>query len=95
MRVPPDVLYVQALASPLTVNTMPEATLKAFADHGALNSPVTSALNDWDEQLSLFCKAGVDIDALGEQLQSEGAESFDKSWKELLEAIDKKSEDLK
>ena len=90
-----DVLYVRALASPLTVNTMPEATLKAFADHGALNSPVISALSDWDEQLSLFEKAGVDIDALGEQLQSEGAESFDKSWQELLQSIDKKSKDLK
>jgi transaldolase len=87
-----DVLYIQALASPLTVNTMPEATLKAFADHGAMNKPVSSALTNWDEQLKAFAKSDIDIDALGEQLQSEGAESFDKSWKELLEAIAAKSE---
>jgi transaldolase len=90
-----DVLYVQSLASPLTVNTMPEDTLKAFADHGKLNEPVTAALTNWREQLEHLEQAGIKVDVLGEQLQSEGANSFDKSWKELMTAIATKSSDLK
>jgi transaldolase len=76
-----DILYVKALASPYTVNTMPEETLKAFQDHGALNDPVTKQLDGWEQQLSEFSAAGIDVAALGAQLQSEGAESCVKSWK--------------
>ena len=90
-----DQLYIQALASPLTINTMPEATLKAFADHGELNKPVTAALTNWQEQLQAFEKSGVDINKLGEQLQSEGAKSFDKSWNELLTVIAQKCDSVK
>ncbi len=90
-----DVLYVQSLASPLTVNTMPENTLKAFADHGKLNEPATAALKNWREQLDQLEEAGIKVSDLGEQLQSEGAKSFDKSWKELMNAIATKSSTLK
>ncbi len=90
-----DILYVNALASPYTVNTMPEGTLKAFGEHGKLNDPVSVELQNWQEQLKAFKDAGVDVDALGDQLQSEGADSFNKSWKELMEVIASKSDALK
>jgi transaldolase len=87
-----DTLYVQALAAPFTVNTMPEATLKAFADHGTVGEslPVHA-----DVGLNKFAKAGIDTDTLGSQLQEEGAASFVKSWKDLIECIASKSKTLK
>jgi transaldolase len=87
-----DTLYVQALAAPFTVNTMPEATLKAFADHGTVGEslPVRA-----DVGLNKFAKAGIDTDTLGSQLQEEGAASFVKSWKDLIECIASKSKTLK
>lgn len=90
-----DVLYVQSLASPLTVNTMPEDTLKAFGEHGTLHDPPNAALAGWREQLDDLEKVGIKVDDLGEQLQSEGANSFDKSWKELMTVIDTKCAALK
>jgi transaldolase len=86
-----DVLYVKALAAPFTVNTMPEGTLKALADHGELGTILPADGGDCEEVLAQFVKAGVDIDALAAQLQDEGAKSFVKSWNELLEVIDSKS----
>ena len=90
-----DVLYVKGLAAPFTVNTMPEVTLKALADHGDLGPALPADGGDCEEVLAQFAKAGIDIDALAAQLQDDGAESFDKSWNELLAVIDSKSSALK
>src|SRR6188508_1669013 len=79
-----DVLYVKALAAPFTVNTMPEATLRALADHGELGSIMSADGGNFEAVLSQFGKAGIDIGALGTQLQTEGAKSFVKSWSELM-----------
>ena len=86
-----DVLYVKALAAPLTVNTMPEETLKALADHGELAAILPSDGGDCEEVLAEFAKVGVDIDALATRLQDEGAASFVKSWNELMAVIASKS----
>jgi transaldolase len=86
----PDTLYVQALAAPDTIDTMPEKTLRAFADHGELHGPMREDGGDCEATLAQFGKAGIDIDALATQLQKEGAASFVKSWKELLDRIDDK-----
>jgi len=90
-----DVLYIKALASPFTVNTMPEGTLKAFADHGELGAVLPADGGECEEVLTRFAKAGIDVDALANQLQDEGAKSFVKSWNELLAVIDSKSAALK
>jgi transaldolase len=86
-----DILYVKALAAPLTVNTMPEGTLKAFADHGEIGPLIGADGGDCEEVLARFGKAGIDIDALASKLQSEGAASFVKSWNELMGVIASKS----
>ena len=86
-----DVLYVKALASPFTVNTMPEQTLKALADHDELGDILAADGGDCEEVLAEFAKAGVDIDALATRLQDEGAASFVKSWDELMAVITSKS----
>jgi len=90
-----DILYVHALAAPLTVNTMPEGTLKALADHGEIGDTLPVRAADSDEVLARFAKAGIDTDALGSQLLDEGAKSFVQSWNELMEVIASKSETLK
>jgi transaldolase len=90
-----DVLYLQALAAPFTINTVPEATLVAFADHGRGSDLMPPDAGDCEEVLDRFRRAGIDIDALATQLQREGAEAFDKSWSDLLECIATKSEALK
>ncbi|HEX6031080.1 MAG TPA: transaldolase [Tepidiformaceae bacterium] len=89
-----DVLYVRALAAPFTVNTMPEGTLKAMADHGALGEMLPADGGDSEDVLAKFAKAGVDADALAAQLQDEGAKSFVASWRELMGVIAAKSADL-
>ena len=86
-----DTLYVEALAAPLTVDTMPEATLKAFADHGRVGAPAPADGGDCEAVLARFRAAGVDLDALAARLQSEGADSFVASWKELMGVIGSKS----
>jgi transaldolase len=88
-------LYIKALAAPDTVNTMPEGTLKAFADHGEIDGVMPVDGGDCEQVLQQFAKAGIDIDALGEQLQSEGAKSFVNSWNELMGVIESKSAVLK
>jgi transaldolase len=90
-----DVLYIKALAAPFTVNTMPEGTLNALADHGELGSVLPADGGDCEEVLAQFAKAGIDVDALASQLQDEGAKSFVSSWNELLAVIDSKSAALK
>ena len=82
-----DVLYVKALAAPFTVNTMPEATLKALADHGEVGALLPADGGDCEEVLAQFGKAGVDVDTLAARLQDEGAKSFVKSWNELMAVI--------
>jgi transaldolase len=86
-----DVLYIKALAAPLTVNTMPEGTLKAFADHGEVSGILPADGGDCEAVFGEFAKAGVDINALAPKLQDEGAASFVKSWNELMEVIVSKS----
>jgi transaldolase len=90
-----DILYIKALAAPLTVNTMPEGTLKALADHGELGAMLPADGGDCEEVLAQFARAGIDVDALSAQLQDEGAKSFVKSWNELMGVITSKSAALK
>src|SRR5271157_5655953 len=90
-----DVLYIKALAAPFTVNTMPEGTLKALADHGELATILQSDGGDCEEVLAQFAKADIDVDALATQLQDEGAKSFVKSWNDLLAVIASKRAALK
>lgn len=86
-----DMLYVKALAAPFTVNTMPEATLLAVADHGEVGDPLAPDGGDCEAVLAEFARAGIDVDALAMQLQNEGAASFVKSWKDLMACIEAKS----
>jgi transaldolase len=85
-----DVLYVKALAAPFTVNTMPEGTLKALADHGEVSTIMSADGGDCEAVLDRFAKAGVDVLALAAQLQEEGAKAFVTSWNELLGVITSK-----
>lgn len=89
-----DTLYVEALAAPFTVNTMPEGTLKAFADHGRAGAPVPADGGDCEAVLAAIRKAGIDLEALAAKLQSDGAAAFVKSWHELLGQIASKSASL-
>ncbi len=82
-----DVLYVKALAAPFTVNTMPEGTLKALADHGELGGELPADGGDSEDALARFATAGINIDALAARLQEEGAKSFVTSWNELTAVI--------
>jgi len=86
-----DTLYIEQLAAPFTVNTMPEGTLKAFADHGQAATAVPADGGDCEAVLAAVRKAGVDLEALAAKLQADGAASFVKSWHELLGVIASKS----
>jgi transaldolase len=90
-----DTLYLEALAAPDTVNTIPEKTLLAFADHGEVNGALPVDGGDAEEVLAEFNRLGVDYSALAAQLQREGTESFDKSWQDLMDCIAAKSVSLK
>jgi transaldolase len=90
-----DTLYIESLAAPLTVNTMPEATLKAFADHGKVGSTIPASGGESERVLNEFANAGVDVDALAAELQEQGADSFAKSWNDLLKVISSKSAALR
>ena len=79
-----DTLYVEALAAPDTINTMPDKTLLAFADHGQLKSVLSSDGGDAEQVIDSFARAGIDVAALAGQLQREGAQSFDASWQDLM-----------
>jgi len=82
-----DTLYIEGFASPFTVNTMPEPTLKAFADHGEVGDPVPADGGDAEETLARFAAAGIDVGALAARLQEEGKVAFVESWDELLKSI--------
>jgi transaldolase len=86
-----DILYVKALAAPFTVNTMPEGTLKALAEHSDLGSIIPPDGGDCEELLAQFAQVGIDIDALAARLQDEGAKSFVKSWNDLMEVLTSKT----
>ena len=86
-----DVLYVQALAAPFTINTMPEDTLRALAEHGEASSSLPPDGGDSEDVLSRFCAAGVHLDQLGDRLQDQGAASFVQSWQDLLQCIDSRT----
>jgi transaldolase len=86
-----DILYIKALAAPFTVNTMPEGTLKALAEHSDLGALLPADGGDCEEVLAQFAAAGIDVDALAIQLQGEGAKSFIQSWNELMAVIASKS----
>ncbi len=90
-----DVLYIKALAAPFTVNTMPEGTLKALAEHNEIGTIIPADGGDCEQVLAEFAKAGIDVDALAAQLQEEGAKSFVKSWNDLMAVINSKSAVLK
>ncbi len=89
-----DVLYIKALAAPRTVNTMPEGTLKALADHGELGELLPADGGDGEAVLARFASAGIDVDALAARLQDEGAKSFVSSWNDLMTVITGKRDAL-
>lgn len=90
----PDTLYISGLIAPNTVNTMPEKTLLAFANHGTTRETLPRDGGDAAAVIQAHAKAGIDITALAAQLQTDGAKGFVKSWRELLDAIDAKSKTL-
>jgi transaldolase len=85
-----DTLYITALAAPDTIDTMPEKTLLALADHGQLNGVMPEDGGDADATVAKITAAGVDIDALALKLQQDGAQAFVKSWHQLLERLSDK-----
>jgi len=91
----PDVLYIEALAAPDTINTIPDKTLLAFADHGAIGDLMPADGGDAEEVIARFVEAGIDDDQLAADLQREGAESFVKAWRDLLDCIALKGAALK
>ena len=90
-----DVLYVKSLAAPHSVNTIPEKTLLALADHGEIGAMLPHDGGDAEEVLDRFTQAGVDLDALAADLQRDGAAAFVKSWDDLLACLLEKSATLK
>ena len=90
----PETLYIEALAAPDTIDTIPEKTLRAFADHGELKGVMAEDGGDAEAVLASFAKAGIDTDALARELQRDGAQAFVKSWEELMTRIADKSDAL-
>jgi transaldolase len=83
----PDTLYVNAFAAPDTINTLPEKTLRAFAEHGKLDDVMAVDGGDAEATIAKIVQAGVDVDGLAEKLQEEGAQAFVKSWQQLMQRI--------
>ena len=90
-----DVLYIEALAAPDTINTIPDKTLLAFADHGVPGELLPSDGDDAEKVIAGFVEAGIDDGQVAAELQREGAEAFVKSWKDLIDRIDMKAATLK
>ena len=86
-----DILYIRTLVAPYTINTMPEETLLAFAEHGELETILSTHSGDADSVIAAFEKAGFGYDQLANKLQKDGADSFVKSWNDLLATIESKS----
>jgi transaldolase len=91
----PDDLYLHCLGAPFTINTIPEATLRAFFDHGHVGKPMPLDGGDADAVLAQHADAGIDVDALAAKLQADGATSFVDSWNDLMALIDKQSAALR
>src|SRR5512132_3697786 len=89
-----DTLYIDAFAAPDTINTMPDKTLLAFADHGTVGEPLPADGGDGEEVMQAHRDVGIDTDELALRLQKEGAEAFVKSWTDLLDTIKSESERL-
>jgi len=89
-----DTLYVEALAAPDTINTMPEKTLLAFAEHGRIDGMLTDDGGDSEAEIQRFQSKGIDIEALAVQLQRDGAKQFAQSWNELMQRIAEKGHAL-
>lgn len=89
-----DLLYVSALVAPFTINTMPEATLRALADHGQFGDPLPSDGGDARQLLAAYAELGIDHHALADRLQQDGAEAFARSWTSLLASIAAKQDAL-
>jgi transaldolase len=85
----PDTLYVHCLGAPFTINTIPEATLRAFYEHGHAGTPMPTDGGDAEATLAAHAAAGIDVDALAASLQADGASSFVDSWNDLLDVIDR------
>jgi transaldolase len=83
--------YIKELAAPFTINTMPEKTLKAFAEHGEVNEILPVDGGDCHAVLAQFAAVGVEVEALASKLQEDGAGSFVKSWNEPIAVIDSES----
>jgi transaldolase len=81
-------MYIDGLRAPHTINTMPESTLRAFADHGQVGEPIAADGGDAEATLAQFEAAGIDVGALAATLQTDGARSFVESWEDLLSRID-------
>jgi transaldolase len=91
----PDTLYVDELIGPDTVNTLPEATIEAFSDHGNLARRVDADLDQAQAAWSELAAVGVDVDDVGDTLEREGVASFQKSFDELLGALEAKATELR
>ena len=91
----PDTYYIHALASEQTINTMPEKTLLAFGEHGTVGDRLPADGGDAEDVLARIAAAGIDVDALGWTLQTEGADAFVKSWDDLLACIGSKSDQVR
>ncbi len=90
-----DTLYVGSLAAPFTIDTMPEPTLRAFADHGEVSEALKPDGGDCETVLGRFANGGIDLDALATRLQEEGAASFVKSWNDLMDCVASKRAQMK
>src|SRR5262245_46080485 len=87
----PDDLYLACLGAPFTINTIPEATLRAYHDHGHVGIAMPTDGGDADETLAAHAAAGIDVDALAAKLQTDAATSFVESWNDLMSIIDTQS----
>jgi transaldolase len=91
----PDTIYVDELIGPDTVNTLPDATIEAFEDHGTLARRVDADVDEAEATWTALAEVGVDMDAVADQLEREGVDSFQKSFDELLSALDTKADQLR
>jgi transaldolase len=89
-----DVIYVEALAAPFTIDTMPDQTLEAFADHGKVGDLMPADGGDADQVIAAFTQAGIDVAALAGDLQRQGADGFVASWRDLLGRIGARHQQL-
>jgi transaldolase len=89
-----DILYIKALAAPVTVNAMPESTLKALGDSDGLSEIMPADGGNCEEVLARFAELGIDMEALAAQLQEDGEKAFVDSWNDLMAVIRSKSDIL-